>query len=287
MKASFAILPLILTACAPSVPVQAPAPFVVPTPVEREAAVVVKPKVAEVAKVPVQVVPSVEIPEKVVPRHSLRMETKRVNGIALTIVSYDRRDYGLKVADQASPGARWDTAREAAGNGIAAINGGFFTPEGKPLGVLITGGEKKGAVNRASFLGSGFFVGGMDRLMNQEDYLVARPKAQELLQSGPRLLWEGSIPKGLADGEKRPRSFLLWDENHHFAIAYADSASLSGLARILKSQPFSHFRIQSALNLDGGRSSDLWVSGSVKGGPVTRRSWINKSVRNYLVLHRK
>ena len=254
-------------------------------PIVREAEAVVKPK--EV-KIPVRAVPRVEIPEKVVQRHALRLETKRVNGIALTMVSYDRRDYGLKVADQASPGVRWDTAREAAGNAnaLAAINGGFFTPEGKPLGMLVASGKKEGSVNRASFLGSGFFVGGMDRLMSRDAYLKSPPASKELLQSGPRLLWDGSIPKGLSGDSSRPRSFLLWDGKHHFAIAYADSASLSGLARTLKGQPFSHFRIKSALNLDGGRSSDLWVSSSVKGGPVTRRSWINKSVRNYLVLHR-
>lgn len=279
---------LVLSACAPMAPEPEPVrppgsinaglpPYILPVNVE--------PSVPEVDSLPAPKKIEPVVPE--VPRHPLQLKTKKVNGIALTIVSYDRRDYGLKVADQASPGSRWDTAREAAGNGLAAINGGFFTPEGKPLGVLVTNGAKKGAVNRASFLGSGFFIGGMDRLMSRNAYLASPPSAKELLQSGPRLLWKGSIPKGLSDGERRSRSFLLWDGNHHFAIAYADSASLAELARALKSQPFSNFQIKSALNLDGGRSSDLWVSGSVKGGPVTRRSWMNKSVRNYLVLHRK
>ena len=286
---------LALSACAPSVPL----PVAVAVPSGVASAEVEGMSVAP-AEIPPAPRPSPRLPalklerpeavEPVVPevlRHPLRVETKKVNGMVLTLVSYDRRDYGLRVVDQASPGARWDTARVAAGMGIAAINGGFFTPEGRPLGMLVAGGSKKGVVNRASFLGSGFFIGGMDRLMSRDAFLAKSPSAREVLQSGPRLLWNGVIPKGLSNGERRPRSLLLWDGNHHFAIAHADSASLAVLARVLKSQPLPNFQIKSALNLDGGRSSDLWVSGSVKGGPLTRRSWMNKPVRNYLVLHRK
>jgi hypothetical protein len=38
------------------------------------------------------------------------------------------------------------------------------------------------------------------------------------------------------------------------------------------------------LNLDGGRSSDLWISSAVQGGPLRERPLWNKPVRNFLVL---
>jgi len=43
-------------------------------------------------------------------------------------------------------------------------------------------------------------------------------------------------------------------------------------------------KIKSALNLDGGRSSDLWVGSSAAGGPLRERPLWNKPVRNFLVL---
>lgn len=229
--------------------------------------------------------PKPQAPET--PRQPLETQTKSSGGISFTIVSFDRRDYELRVADQASPGSKWNTAREAAGSELAAINAGFFTPGGKPLGLLVSNGSEKGVVNRASSLGSGFFIGGQAQLISRDSYLSNTPTEKEILQSGPRLLWNGGILPGLSDGEKRPRSFLMWDGKNHFAIVHADSVSLAGLARALKAQPFPNFKIHRALNLDGGRSSDLWVSSSVKGGALTRRSWINKPVRNYLVLHKK
>ncbi|MDB4295809.1 phosphodiester glycosidase family protein, partial [Akkermansiaceae bacterium] len=192
----------------------------------------------------------------------------------------------LLVADQDGLGSKWTSSQKAGAGSLAAINGGFFTPEGKPLGLVISNGKRTGGTNRASSLGSGFFIGGDERLISRESYLSTKPSARNLLQTGPRLVWSGKMMSGLQKGDNRPRSFLLWDGNEHFGIGYANSATLSSLASALSKQPISGFKIHHALNLDGGRSSDLWVSPSVNGGGLTRRSWLNKDVRNYLVLQR-
>ncbi|MGJ8697809.1 MAG: phosphodiester glycosidase family protein [Verrucomicrobiaceae bacterium] len=222
-------------------------------------------------------------------RHPLLATTTSKNGITFTLVSYDRRDFSLEVFDQANgPATQWPTAQAAASpNGLAAINAGFFTPQGKPLGLVIEDGSTFGSLNRTSFLGSGFFASSPDRLLSRDSFLKHRPSSKNILQSGPRLVWQGTTLTGLSHGEKRPRSFLLWDGRHHFAIGHAHAASLASLAAALKAQPLPGFSIQYALNLDGGRSSDLWVGPQVKGGSLSRRSWMNKPVRNYLVLKRK
>ncbi|MDB4506873.1 phosphodiester glycosidase family protein, partial [Akkermansiaceae bacterium] len=230
------------------------------------------------------IAPPPPLPE--VPRHSLKSTTINAAGITLTVVSFDRRDFTLAVADQDGLGTKWKTAQQAGTGSLAAINAGFFTPEGKPLGLVVSNGKRTGGTNRASSLGSGFFIGGDERLISRESYLATKPSTKNLLQAGPRLVWNSKTISGLSKGENRPRSFLLWDGKEHFAIGYANSATLSSLASALSKQPISGFKIHHALNLDGGRSSDLWVSSSVNGGPVTRRSWINKEVRNYLVLKR-
>ena len=58
-------------------------------------------------------------------------------GITISAVYFDDRKFQLTVADQADGcGSQWLDAKSAAlsCDGYAAINGGFFTPEGKPLG---------------------------------------------------------------------------------------------------------------------------------------------------------
>jgi hypothetical protein len=222
-----------------------------------------------------------------IPFHSLRARTIERRGIKLTLVSFDRRNYRLVVADQSSgPGSRYDNAKDAGDGHLASINGGFFTPAGGPLGLVVTDGNHRGGVNRASFLGTGFFLGPKAKLLSRTDYLATSPSHQEVLQSGPRLVWSGETPTGLSNKDERPRSFLLWDGKEHFALGYANSASLKGLSSLLQSQPISGFKIAYALNLDGGRSCDFWVSSSVNGGGFTRSSFFKKDVRNYLVLKR-
>ncbi|MDB4284057.1 phosphodiester glycosidase family protein [Akkermansiaceae bacterium] len=273
---------IILTSCAPSIPTPPPpAPQIqAPTSAPIHITDVIKRKVEEIPEI-AQPPP---LPE--VPRHSLKSTTTNAAGITLTVVSFDRRDFSLLVADQDGLGSKWTSSQQAGVGSLATINGGFFTPEGKPLGLVISNGKRAGGLNRASSLGSGFFIGGDERLISRESYLASKPSTQNLLQTGPRLVWNAKTMSGLSKGDRRPRSFLLWDGREHFAIGHANSATLSSLASALSKQPISGFKIHHALNLDGGRSSDLWVSSTINGGPVTRRSWINKEVRNYLVLKR-
>ena len=81
--------------------------------------------------------------------------------------------------------------------------------------------------------------------------------------------------------------FLAWDGGSRWALGYADKASLAELAAALAAQPVTQLEITTALNLDGGRSSDLWVSAEVPGGPLNTRTLWNRPVRNYLLLHRQ
>ena len=60
----------------------------------------------------------------------------------------------------------------------------------------------------------------------------------------------------------------------------SEGMRLSEMAAVL----IRDFGVADALNLDGGRSTDLWVSSSVSGGPASWRTPFNKPVRNFLVL---
>jgi len=211
-------------------------------------------------------------------------------GISISCVCFDDRKFRLRVADQPDGcGSRWLDAKSAAStyNAVAAINGGFFTPEGKPLGLLIEDGIRRGSINPSS-LGSAIFTSSSadHSIIRREDYPSSglTPKPDHLLQSGPMLVEHGKPTNGLSSVKISTRSFIAWDGRHHWMIGHAEPCSLNTLAEALTHIPLQGFKVASALNLDGGRSSDLWVGAEVQNGDKTHRSFLNKAVRNYLVL---
>jgi len=224
------------------------------------------------------------------PRIALSYHHTSQNGVILSMVSFDDRQHQLRIADQPNGlGTRWLDAKSAATTyrGLAAINGGFFTPEGKPLGLVIETGTKRGYINKSS-LGAGIFISTKSdsTIIRREKYASSSlaANAYNLLQTGPMLAERGKAISGLSKTNSRPRSFIAWDGKNHWAIGYAEPCTLDALSRALAGTSPTGFKISTAVNLDGGRSSDLWVGPSVKNGTKTHRSFLNKAVRNYLVL---
>lgn len=218
------------------------------------------------------------------PRRAPLTFRSSIGGISISGISYDGRSHRIAVADQdGGPGSKWADAEAAAKayGGVAAINGGFFTPEGKPLGLVVSDGKKSGNINRASSLGSGMFA------EENTPVLVRRERASdsgEILQSGPFLVENSRAIGGLSTQSSSARSFIAWDGGSGWILARTGSCSLSELGTALVGAELGGVKIKSALNLDGGRSSDLWIASAVQGGPLRERPLWNKPVRNFLVL---
>jgi exopolysaccharide biosynthesis protein len=169
---------------------------------------------------------------------------------------------------------------------LAAINASFFNPDGSPLGLVVTGGSRRGSINRASSLGAGFFVessSGELRLVRREHFQGGR----EAVQAGPFLVENGRAVGGLSDAGSSARSFIATDGRGGWVMARTGPGSLAALGQALQNAELGGVKIRSALNLDGGRSSEIWVSDQVAGGPRFTRPFWNSSVRNYLVLRKR
>lgn len=224
------------------------------------------------------------------PADAPRFVAARIGAIHVNLVDFDSRSHRLRVADQPDgPGSRWPDSRAASRSlgGIAACNGGFFTPEGQPLGLVIAGGQRRGALNTSS-LGGGIWLdspGTPPAILRREAWARSGPaNPAELLQSGPFLVANGRPVTGLESGRVRPRTVLARDGGHRWFIATTAPCTLDALARALASSKPAGWPVRQALNLDGGRSSELWVSGSLTGGPLLIRPFWNSPVRNFLVL---
>ena len=272
------ILCIVLASCRPATapPAAIPLPPVVP-----EAP----------ADVPVPPPPSSASPSAAIAPRSVSWTSR---GVSFEGVAFDARSHRLVVVDQpGGPGSSFATAAHAARSvgGIAAVNAGFFTPAGEPLGLVVSRGKPAGHWNGGSSLGTGVWhelPSGAARIIRREALgAVTARQMPELLQAGPMLVEGGKPVAGLHGGEPRPRTLIAWDGGHRWWIGCAAPCSMPDLAAALAGHSGPGFPVRTALNLDGGRSSELWIGDAVAGGPRTLRPMWNRAVRNHLVLVRR
>ena len=212
-----------------------------------------------------------------------------VNNLSFTAIILDLRLAYLEVVDKpGGPDSSWQSAQEVveAKSGLAAINGGFFTPEGAPLGLVETPAGSVGGVNRQTSLGNGFFLDIPPGIIPRRDLPKYQKKATHILQAGPLLIHNGEIPNLQRGDSSRLRSLLLSNGGTKMALMTSGPAALPDLAQALHQQPFQDKKltIKHALNLDGGSSTDLWVAPALTGQAIQRGSLFRKPVRNYLLL---
>ena len=168
---------------------------------------------------------------------------------------------------------------------LAGCNGGFFDPDYKPLGEVIASGEKSGRRNLASSLTSGVLYQQGDTLAIERAKTFYKKKLtpSELLQTGPFLVENGQAVKGLSTRRTARRTFIATDGQGQWLIAFAPSTTLAQLAASLSEAGDRYgFEIKTALNLDGGSSSSLWIDKGKENNPFYLREF--KPVANYLGL---
>lgn len=217
--------------------------------------------------------------------------SREISGVLFEGVAFDSRRHRLVVVDQAAgPGSQFSDSQAAASaiRGLAAVNAGFFTPEGAPLGLVVSAGKISGVWNSASSLGSGVWyqspAGTMAITRREKLGRTDASAMRELMQAGPLLIENGHSVNGLEPSKSSARSMILWDGGTRWWIGCSSPCTLAALAQALSNGQPAAWPVRHALNLDGGRSSDLWISDSVAGGPLSRRPPWNRPVRNFLVL---
>jgi Phosphodiester glycosidase len=230
-------------------------------------------------------------PTVAAPAMPVAIRIREIAGITFEGVAFDSREQRLVVVDQAAgPGSRFEDASAAAASlgGLAAVNAGFFTPSGAPLGLVAAAGKISGAWNSASSLGSGVWFenpAGVTAITRRKNLSRASAAAmRELIQAGPLLVENGRAIGGLEAEKTSARTVILWDGGTQWWLGRSSPCTLAAISRALATASPAGWPIKQALNLDGGRSADLWISGKLAGGPLLRRPPWNRPVRNFLVL---
>jgi hypothetical protein len=204
--------------------------------------------------------------------------------IDLDVIIFDSRQIRLTVIDQSNPNAGGRTIANLMPQqrAIAGVNGGFFSPEFKPLGLVIANGKAL-----SSFTTSSLIAGTVLQLGTQP-YLIWNAEYQEhtgvtdAIQAGPRLIESSQPVQGLDTSKSRARTFIATDGSFLWAIGTADSSSLGALAQALVTPGALPGLVpMRALNLDGGNSTALWFR-NTSGKETSRPGW--STVRNYLAI---
>jgi uncharacterized protein YigE (DUF2233 family) len=169
-------------------------------------------------------------------------------------------------------------------NCLAGVNGGYFDPENKPVGLLISDGKVIAPLRKARLLSGVMIVSnGRMQLLRVAEYSSKR-KATTALQCGPFLVDRGQPVPGLNDTRSARRTFIVTGGSDRAAIGFCSGVTLAQLGNILATTAVApDLKAQRALNLDGGSSSAFWFAGEREPFSISEQ----KTVRNFVAVASK
>lgn len=190
---------------------------------------------------------------------------------------------GLCVVDEGDGSPRYGTLEAAMKQTqcVAGVNGGYFGAGAArpPIGLVRHAGKTISPLGTKGFTVAGvvYDTGSSVRLERSARASTAVQNMREAIQGGPFLIDQGKVVAGLEKQKKAARTFIATDGKGRWCVAVSSPLSLHELACWL-AEPgaLGAFRVQSALNLDGGSSCAFW---DVEAG-VNMPGF--KAVRNYV-----
>ncbi len=199
----------------------------------------------------------------------------------LHLVTFDARSHMLRVIDRPTQYSTGLDDEMLAGGYLAGTNGGYFTPQFEPLGLVVSNGDIVSPETRAHIL-SGVLAITSDRLyLLRNGEFKLGPRTREALQSGPFLVDGGRPVHGLNGLRRAARTFVATDGADRAALGVLYAPTLAEAGEILSTSDIvREFPVERALNLDGGRSTGFWVRTAPKPTYIGEIS----SVRNFLGL---
>lgn len=137
---------------------------------------------------------------------------------------------------------------------LITVNGGFFSPDYKPLGLRVRQGKILSPIKKISWWGIFYIKNRKAHLVSLKQYRHTK-RVSFAIQAGPRLIINGRIPKlkkGMAE-----RTALGITKTGKVIIVVSEHTSLSTsyLAQLMRDELGCVY----AINLDGGGSTQLFA----------------------------
>jgi uncharacterized protein YigE (DUF2233 family) len=178
----------------------------------------------------------------------------------VTIARFDVQDINLSVAYQPKQPlllSQWMQQEHA----TAIINGGYFDSDDDATALVISNGQTFGQTYNG--FGGMLAVNAQGnitlRSLNQQPYSSSESQLQQAIQSSPMLVLGGKATTFSANATSSRRSIVAIDKQGRllFIVSPNESFTLNELSQLLVSSDLS---IETALNLDGGSSTGLYVN---------------------------
>ena len=144
------------------------------------------------------------------------------------------------------------------GNFLAAVNGGYFDPEYRPIGLLIVDGTIIAPLLKARLLTGVLSALGKKVQIARISEFSWTQKPDAALECGPMVVDLGKSVRGLESTKAARRTFVAVGSGDKAALGFCSDVTLADLSNILAVVVIPEFKIQRALNLDGGSSSAFW-----------------------------
>jgi hypothetical protein len=177
---------------------------------------------------------------------------------SLELAIFSTKSFRLKIVDRPSePRLDLDDVM-ARGDFLAAVNGGYFDPEYRPIGWLIVDGTIIAPLQKARLLSGVLSASGKKVQIARVAEFSLNQKPETAVESGPMIVDLGKSVRGLESSKLARRTFAAISGGDKAAIGFCSDVTLADLSNILAITVIPDFKIQRALNLDGGTSSAFW-----------------------------
>jgi hypothetical protein len=185
-------------------------------------------------------------------------ESETDNHVVVDLALFSTKSCKLRVID--NPDGATLSATIGRTNCIAGINGGYFDPNFAPLGLRIIDGKITSRLTRGRLMSGVLTSDNAIHIFRVAEFSLRR-KPNAAIECGPFLVDLAKPVRGLEAMRTARRSFAAIGSGDRAALGFCSEATLADLARIL-AVPLGDFKIQRALNLDGGSSSAFWFRGN-------------------------
>ena len=177
---------------------------------------------------------------------------------SLELAIFSTKTCRLRMVDQPTePRLDLDEAMSR-GNFLAGVNGGYFDPDDKPIGLLIVDGTMIAPLQKARLL-SGVLSASAKRVqISRVAEFSMTQKPDGAVECGPMVVDLGKSVRGLESTKTARRTFAAVGAGDKAALGFCSDVTLADLSNILAAVVIPDFKIQRALNLDGGSSSAFW-----------------------------
>ena len=200
---------------------------------------------------------------------------------SLEVAIFSTKSCRLRIVDQPSePRVDLEDVMTR-GNFLAGVNGGYFDPQYNPIGLRIVDRTMIAPLQRARLLSGVLSATPKKIQISRVAEFSLNQKPEGAVECGPMLVDLGKAVRGLESGKIARRTFAAVAAGDKAALGFCSDVTLADLSNILAAVTIPDFKIQRALNLDGGSSSAFWFK-RANGGAFSISE--QKTVRDFVAI---